>query len=109
VTAIFACNDQIAIDIIPLAERLGRRVPDDLSICGFDDLDLAARITPQLTTIQVDRWLMGTLAVRRLYDRATMLDRVPVQTIIGTRLIERQSVCAPVETLRVDGQRGHSK
>lgn len=110
VTAIFACNDQIAGDIIRLAESMGRRVPDELSICGFDDLDLAARITPQLTTIQVDRSLMGTLAVRRLYDRAAMLDRVPVQTIVGTRLIERQSVSSPADkSLRANGQRGKAR
>lgn len=95
ITAIFACNDQIAGDIIPLAERLGRHVPGDLSVAGFDDIDVAARVTPPLTTVQVDRSLMGTLAVRRLYDRATTLNRVPVQTIVGTRLIARQSVSSP--------------
>jgi LacI family transcriptional regulator len=92
VTAIFACNDQIAGDIIPLAESLGRCVPHDLSICGFDDLDVAARITPPLTTIQVDRSLMGMLAVRHLYDRAAMLDRPPITSIIGTKLVVRDSV-----------------
>jgi hypothetical protein len=52
---------------------------------------------------------MGTLAVRHLYDRAMMLDRVPVQVIIGTRLIERQSVSAPVSGTRsMNGQRDHS-
>jgi LacI family transcriptional regulator len=96
VTALFACNDQIAGDIMNMAESLGRQVPDDLSVIGFDDIDGAAKLNPQLTTAQVDRSLMGALAVRRLYDRAAMMQSVPVQTIIGTRLIVRQSVTSPV-------------
>lgn len=107
VTAIFACNDQVAGDIISLAENLGQRVPDDLSVVGFDDLDMAARMAPQLTTIQVDRSLMGALAVRRLYDRAATMDRVPVQITVGTRLVIRQSVAVPADRpLPANGIRG---
>jgi LacI family transcriptional regulator len=92
VTAIFSCNDQIAADLVAVADSFGRRVPDDLSIVGFDDIDVASRMTPHLTTMHVDRSLMGALAVRRLYDRATTLNCVPVKTVVGTRLVVRQSV-----------------
>ncbi|MBZ0296418.1 MAG: LacI family transcriptional regulator [Anaerolineae bacterium] len=92
VTAIFACADFIATDIIHVAHDMGRSVPDDLSIVGFDDIDVAAKSTPPLTTIRVDREFMGALAVRHLYDRAVYLDGVPVKTYIGTNLIIRQSV-----------------
>ncbi|MBZ0300547.1 MAG: LacI family transcriptional regulator [Anaerolineae bacterium] len=108
ITALFACNDQLATDIIPLAHKLGRPVPESLSIVGFDDVDIAAKSMPPLTTMHVDRELMGALAVRRLYDRATYLDSVPVKVLVGTRLVMRQSVSAPVRTAtsmsRVDGK-----
>jgi LacI family transcriptional regulator len=92
ITAIFACNDLIATEIIPVIAELGRSVPHDISVIGFDDVELAAKSAPPLTTMHVDRALLGALAVRRLYDRAANLESVPVKTTIGTRLISRQSV-----------------
>lgn len=92
ITAIFACADFIGPDIIRVAREMGRSVPDDLSIVGFDDIDVAAKSTPPLTTMHVDREFMGALAVRRLYDRAVYPHSVPVKTYIGTRLVIRQSV-----------------
>ena len=92
VTAIFACNDLIATEIIPVIREMGLSVPDDISVMGFDDVEIAAKSSPCLTTMYVDRNLLGTLAVRRLYDRATNIGSVPVKMTIGTRLIRRQSV-----------------
>lgn len=92
ITAIFACNDLLATEIILGVKELGLTIPDDISIVGFDNVDLATKSSPPLTTMHVDRALLGALAVRRLYDRATNLDSVPIKTTIGTRLMSRQSV-----------------
>lgn len=92
VTAIFACNDEAASGAITALNEMGLSVPDDISVMGFDDIETATRIIPKLTTMFVDRFLMGVLGMRHLYDRAVDLDRTPIQTMVRTRLVERDSV-----------------
>ncbi len=92
ITAIFACNDNVAIGVMNTAQELRLRIPDDLSIMGFDDINLAQEVSPPLTTIHVNKTLMGTLAVRRLRDQIEFEDHSTLTTIIGTRLVIRESV-----------------
>ena len=94
ITAIFACNDDIAQCAIDELAAHGLRVPEDISVIGFDDTEFAATTQPTLTTMRVETRLMGAMAVRQLYDRASDLDRPPITTLIGTTLIERGSVKA---------------
>lgn len=91
-TAIFACNDDIAQHVIQAIKDMGRRVPGDVSVVGFDDTVSAVNMQPPLTTMRVAKELMGATAVRQLYERAANLDRPPVTTLIGTRLVVRDSV-----------------
>lgn len=69
ITAIFAGNDTIAIGVMSAARALGRRVPEDLSIVGFDDLPFAPWLTPALTTIRTDGVRQGMIATQMLFDR----------------------------------------
>lgn len=92
ITAIFACNDDIAQHTIRAIRQTGRRVPEDVSIVGFDDTIHAINAQPPLTSVHVEKELMGELAVRQLYERAANLDRPPIRSLIGTRLIVRDSV-----------------
>ncbi|MFN8371910.1 MAG: substrate-binding domain-containing protein [Anaerolineae bacterium] len=92
ITAIFACNDETAISVINAARHLGYRVPEDLSVVGFDDIDLAQEIMPALTTVHVDKVLMGTMALRMLRDRVSDVEKAAIKTVISTQLIPRQSV-----------------
>ncbi len=92
ITAIFACNDEVAIGAMTAAREMGRAIPDDLSLIGFDDIDLTQEITPALTTVHVDKVLMGVLAVRYLRDRAENPGRPAMTTTLGTTLIIRESV-----------------
>jgi LacI family transcriptional regulator len=92
VTAIFACNDEVAFGAMNAARELGRHIPADLSIVGFDDIDPAQGAVPPLTTIHVDKALMGALAVRHLDTRATNPGQTTVKTLVSTRLIVRKSV-----------------
>jgi DNA-binding LacI/PurR family transcriptional regulator len=94
ITAIFACNDDTAIGCMRAARDMGRRLPDDLSVIGFDDIDLAQEIVPPLTTIHVDKLLMGALGVRHLIDRARDPERASLTISLGTQLIIRESVRA---------------
>lgn len=69
ITAIFAGNDTIAIGVMNAARELGRRVPEDLSIVGFDDLPFARWLTPPLTTIRTDGVQQGMIAAEMLSMR----------------------------------------
>jgi DNA-binding LacI/PurR family transcriptional regulator len=93
VTAIFACNDDSAIGVMRTAHELGRKIPDDLSLVGFDNLSQAADVIPPLSTMNVDKLLMGELAVQQLINRYRHPDRAPVTILVRTELIIRQSVC----------------
>lgn len=91
-SALFACNDDVAQHVIRAARDLGRRIPDDLSVIGFDDTVYALSSQPPLTTMRVDKEWMGGLAIRQLYERALNLDRPAITTLVSTRLVVRESV-----------------
>jgi LacI family transcriptional regulator len=96
ITAIFACNDNVAVSAVMVALRqLGYRVPEDVSVVGFDNTSNAAESSPALTTIRVDRELMGIMGVQRLIEKAANHQRSPVKTVVSTRLIKRDSVRQP--------------
>jgi LacI family transcriptional regulator len=90
-TAVFAASDEIALGIIEEARRRGLRVPQDLSVVGFDDTFLAARATPPLTTVAQPLIEMGQLAVRSL-AQVIANDRIGTSHIeLATRLVVRGS------------------
>jgi DNA-binding LacI/PurR family transcriptional regulator len=68
-TAVFAANDQMALGLLRALHELGRRVPEDVSIAGFDDIPEAAYFTPPLTTVRQRFDEVGARALRLLLDR----------------------------------------
>ena len=93
ITAIFSCNDEIAIkSVVPALRKLGYCIPEDISLIGFDNTDIASSTNLPLTTIHVERELMGVLGVQRLIEQFENNGRAPVKSIVSTRLIERDSV-----------------
>lgn len=64
--AVFAANDQMALSVLLVANRLGRRVPDDLAVVGFDAIPESAYFTPPLTTIRQNPKEVGRTAVRQI-------------------------------------------
>jgi LacI family transcriptional regulator len=69
VTALFCFNDMVAIGALQAGNQLGRKIPDDLAIVGYDDIPMAAWVTPPLTTCSVPFEEMGRLATHLLIDR----------------------------------------
>jgi LacI family transcriptional regulator len=67
-TAVFACNDLMAIGAIRGLREHGLRVPEDVSVVGFDDVDVASVITPGLTTIRQDVMAIGRTSARLLIE-----------------------------------------
>lgn len=95
VTAIFGINDNIAVGTIRAAQALGMKVPDDLSVIGYDDIHLATGISPALTTMHVDTLAMGYGAVHLLSMRKHRPDAARVTLVVHPTLVERQSVSKP--------------
>ena len=95
-TAIFAANDQSALGVIDAAQQAGLRVPDDLSIAGFDNIPQAAHMTPALTTVDQSVSEMGYMATQMLIKliRGEPLSSNLCQ--VPTELIVRDS-CRPLE------------
>lgn len=90
-TAIFAFNDNLAIGAIQAARERGLRVPEDLSIVGFDDVEHATIVSPNLTTIRQPLAEMGRTAVNLLLR---LVERQRFETLrveLGTRLVVRDS------------------
>jgi LacI family transcriptional regulator len=95
ITALMGVNDAVAIASLRAVQALGRRVPQDLSIMGFDDIDLAQHVTPTLTTMHVDKSAMGRLAMLLLSYRFESPESECVTAVLRPRLIERASVAGP--------------
>jgi LacI family transcriptional regulator len=95
VTAIFACNDDVAIGAMQAVRDMGMNVPQDVSIVGFDNIDSAADVHPPLTTIHVHKRWIGVAAVQTLIERARSPDKPKTTTTVSTDLIIRQSVISP--------------
>lgn len=92
VRAIFCVNDFAAIGAMRAVREAGRRIPEDCAVVGYDDVPMAAFTDPPLTTVRVERTVLGAMAVRRVVERASTPDLVPMRVTLATRLVERQSV-----------------
>jgi LacI family transcriptional regulator len=98
-TAIFAANDDMAAAVVAAATRLRLRVPEDLSVAGFDDTPISSTICPGLTTIRQPVAAMGRAAIELLLSEVRRLrdheERPPMAETLGHSLIRREST-APV-------------
>lgn len=91
-TAILADNDILAINLLRALEQLGKRVPDDISVIGIDDLAISSMTRPELTTIHLEKKRMGGIAVERLLSLIANRDQHPLKIRTSCWLIERHSV-----------------
>jgi len=93
-TAIFAANDVTAIRVLGAARMLGIRVPQDLSVVGFDDVPQAALASPPLTTVRQPLGAMGEAAMHMLLDLLAGKER-ETHVRMPTELVVRASTAAP--------------
>jgi DNA-binding LacI/PurR family transcriptional regulator len=93
--AIFVANDQMAISVLQIASEVGRRVPEDLAVVGFDDMAESPYFLPALTTIKQDQLELGRRAVQELVDKIELADHqqgTELESIlISPELIVRRS------------------
>ena len=101
-TAIWTVNDLLAVGALRAIHERGLRVPDDVAVAGFDDIDLAQQLYPPLTTVHMPATEMGARAAEFLFERLENPRRDLMQELMPTSLVVRQSTdltAVPEETL----------
>lgn len=96
-SAVFAANDEAAIGFISETSKHGVHCPANLTVVGFDDLDIAAHFQPALTTMRQPREALGRLAAEALIDLIEGVPgkQVPRQLVLSSELIVRGSAAPP--------------
>jgi LacI family transcriptional regulator len=99
-TAIFAGNDEMASGVYGAAHELGIRIPDDLSLIGFDDAPIATRMWPAMTSVRLPVREMGRAAAEKLFVRTKEKEtaKAPPASEFTPDLVERQSTAPPPGT-----------
>ena len=95
VTALFCANDLTAIGAMKAAAELNRRIPEELSVIGFDDIETSQYTSPMLTTIHIPMEELGIMTAKILIDRIETKKRIPMKVELPFQLIRRES-CAAV-------------
>jgi DNA-binding LacI/PurR family transcriptional regulator len=91
-TAVFAANDAMAFGAIRAIFESGLRVPDDISVIGFDNVDMASLVRPPLTTVHQPKYEMGRAAVEVLLRKAKQGEMAtPEHRLLEVRLVKRES------------------
>jgi DNA-binding LacI/PurR family transcriptional regulator len=91
VDGVFAASDLMAAGALQVLRAAGRRVPEDVSLAGFDDSSIAATAEPPLTSVRQPIEEMGREMVRLLLEQASRPDSVPRKVILATQLVRRRS------------------
>lgn len=95
-TAVLTSNDLTAIGALRAITRVGLRVPDDISVVGFDDIELSRFTQPPLTTIRLSRDELGRKAFDALYETVEGQQSTGQEIKVSTTLVLREST-APVK------------
>jgi LacI family transcriptional regulator len=101
-TAIWAVNDLLAVGVLRAIQERGMRVPDDIAVAGFDDIDLAQHIYPPLTTVHMPATAMGRRAAEFLFERLEDPEADTQQELMPMYLVVRQSTAGPRVTQAAD-------
>lgn len=91
-TAFFADNDMIALGAMKALQEMHYRIPEDISIIGFDDLPFSEISNPPLTTLRVPKQEMGRLAIKKLLEVMEENIKIKTKTQVCTLFVERESV-----------------
>lgn len=94
-TAVFAANDQMALGLLRALHERGRRIPEDVSVIGFDDIPEAGSFLPPLTTVHQDFAEVGRLCVQGVLRRMRHDAAEHGTTLVPTRLVVRDSTAPP--------------
>ena len=91
-TAVTCYNDLVAVGVLHALRELGLRVPDDVSVVGFDDIDIVSYLARPLTTVRIPRYEIGRQATLMLIESMT---GTPENVVLDTELVIRASTAPP--------------
>lgn len=91
IEAVFCANDDLALGVLFESMRLGIKVPDDLAICGFNNIEAARYAHPSLTSVSINRYEMGIKSAKMIMDRLKGDSHSPKVIDLGYEIIKRQS------------------
>ena len=106
VTAVFVANDQMALGVLRAMHETGRRIPDEVSIVGFDDIPEAPYFTPALTTVRQDFSEIGSRSLSVLVRTIEAFQAgapAPRGSLVAPELVVRASTTMPSATVTVGG------
>lgn len=101
VTAIHTENDDIAINLISICNNIGIKVPEQISIIGFDNLDISEQISVPLTTIEQNFHEIGKMAAEVIINKIENGNNNYEKIILPAKLIERESCCNVLESIEI--------
>jgi DNA-binding LacI/PurR family transcriptional regulator len=94
-TAVFAANDQMALGLLRALQERGRKVPQDVSVIGFDDIPESGSFLPPLTTVHQDFAEVGRRCVAGVLRQMRLQSAEPGTALVPTRLVLRDSTAPP--------------
>ena len=96
-SAVFASNDDMAAGVVSAAHMMGFKIPDDLSVIGFDNTEMAINIWPELTTVKqpIMEMAFSSIALLNAYIRGNKEELDRIGGLLDYELIHRESVAAP--------------
>jgi DNA-binding LacI/PurR family transcriptional regulator len=89
--AVFVCNDQMALGAMKVARQMGRQIPEDLAVVGFDDIPESPYFSPALTTVRQDVAEMGRQGVKQLLTLVNDEELASTSVVLKPNLIVRGS------------------
>lgn len=89
---LLCANDSNAFAVILALTQMGYKIPEQIGVIGFDDTPLCEKSVPQITTVQVQKELMGQVAVSNLIDRIHRNDNTPTTLLLSVKIVERESL-----------------
>ncbi|MBP7960357.1 MAG: LacI family DNA-binding transcriptional regulator [Caldilineaceae bacterium] len=91
ITAIYAYNDLLAMGALQACRQMGKRVPDECALIGFDDILMVSLVNPSLTSVRIDKSNLGQQAMHQLLSMIRNPDQPPAPIVLGVDLVIRES------------------
>lgn len=91
-TAVFACNDLMAVGVLNACKKLGIKVPNKISIIGYDNIPLSKFVEPKLTTMDQNMFFLGANAAQLLVEKIDCDNKFSKRIILNNSLVERETV-----------------
>lgn len=90
-TAVFGCTDKLAIGAMKGLQKRGLKIPEEISVMGFDDIEWGLHTEPELTTVKTAKKQIARLATKVLFDLFDNKDSYRMDVVIGTEIVARNS------------------